>query len=87
MVPVMRRRIALTSVLGLLLAGMGCNHIAGRNDCQFQPGDYDLPSPTPPYVATPATTPTGIALPTPGGAKVEMKVDDKKPDDKKPGNF
>lgn len=83
----MRRRIALTSVLGLLLAGMGCNHIAGRNDCQFQRGDYDLPSPTPPYVAVPATTPTGIQLPAAPGAKPLDKQPDVKAEDKKPGNF
>lgn len=89
----MRRRIALTPVLGLLLAGFGCNHIGGKNDCQYRPCDGEMPAISPPYAAFPATEPKGIPLPTdrkdaaPGPKKIdEVKkpVDDKKAEEKKP---
>jgi hypothetical protein len=99
MVPVMCRRIAITSVLGLLLAGLGCNHIAGTSDCGANPADAIIAGPTPPYPATPATSPTGgpIGMPPaqtvrigepriPEPKKVDEKKDEKKKDEKNNGN-
>jgi hypothetical protein len=102
MVPVMCRRIALTSVLGLLAAGMGCNHIGGKSDCGANPADAVIAGPTPPYTTWAATAPTGApigmpapntvrtATPTPDMPKIPdpKKIEDKKPvDDKKPGDL
>jgi hypothetical protein len=68
MVPVMRRIIATFSVLGLLGAGLGCQHIGGKCDCQAHPSDAVIPGPTPPYPAVPvgAVTPA-IPPSTPPG--------------------
>jgi hypothetical protein len=52
MVPVMRRKIALVALLGGLAAGLGCHHIAGKTDCGYNPSDYPIGGPTPPYPAT-----------------------------------
>jgi len=54
MVPVMRRKIALVALLGGLAAGLGCHHIAGKTDCGYNPSDYPIGGPTPPYPTTPA---------------------------------
>jgi hypothetical protein len=54
MVLVMRRKIAMVALLGGLAAGLGCHHIAGKNDCGYNPSDYQLSGPTPPYPSTPA---------------------------------
>ena len=45
----MRRKIAMIAVLGGLAAGLGCEHIAGKSDCGFNPADYPIGSPTQPY--------------------------------------
>jgi hypothetical protein len=58
MVPVMRRYIALMSVFAALLAALGCQHIAGKCDCGYNPNDYQIQGPTPPYPAAPAVKPT-----------------------------
>jgi hypothetical protein len=91
MVPVMRRRIAMLSVLGLLAAGMGCNHIGGKSDCGANPADAVIAGPTPPYQTWAATAPTGapVGMPAPNTVKAAdpKKVDEpKKPIDepKKP---
>jgi hypothetical protein len=47
----MRRRIAMLSVLGLLVAGLGCRHVAGKCDCQAHPSDAVMTGPTNPYPA------------------------------------
>ena len=96
----MCRRLAITSVLGLLAAGLGCNHIGGKNDCGANPADAVIAGPTPPYPATAATAPTGgpIGMPPPVTVRVApptpetkipdpKKVDDKKTDDKKSGSL
>jgi hypothetical protein len=54
MVPVMRRMIAMIAVLGGLSAGLGCQHIGGKSDCGFNPADYPVGPPTPPYPSAPA---------------------------------
>jgi len=51
MVPVMRRMIAMMTVLGGLTAGLGCQHIGGKSDCGYHPSDYPIAAPTPPYPA------------------------------------
>ena len=35
----MRRFLALASFCGLVLAGLGCQHIAGKCDCTHHPED------------------------------------------------
>jgi hypothetical protein len=46
---VMRRKIAMVALLGGLAAGLGCHHIAGKFDCGYNPSDYPIGPPTPPY--------------------------------------
>ena len=50
----MRRYIALMSVFAALLAALGCQHIGGKCDCGFNPNDYPITGPTPPYPTVPA---------------------------------
>ena len=50
----MRRMIAMIAVLGGLSAGLGCQHIGGKSDCGFNPADYVIHAPSPPYPASPA---------------------------------
>jgi hypothetical protein len=57
MVTVMRRMIAMLALLGGLSAGC-FHHIAGKNDCGYNPADYPIGPPTPPY-------PTTVAPPVP----------------------
>ena len=71
MVPVMRRRIAILSVLGLLGAGLGCQHIGGKCDCQAHPSDAVLPGPTNPY----PTAPTSGVPVVPKGLGMEVAPD------------
>jgi len=52
MVKVMCRKIAIFALLGGLAAGLGCHHIAGTSDCGYNPSDYPIGQPTPPYPAT-----------------------------------
>jgi len=65
MVPVMRQRIAMMSVLGFLAAGLGCQHIGGKCDCQAHPGDAVIHGPTTPYPTAPAPAPGASMMPTP----------------------
>jgi hypothetical protein len=74
MVPVMRRKIALIAVLGGLAAGLGCNHIAGKSDCGFNPSDYPIGPPTPAY---PIYPPPAV------GAKVDPMIPNVTDPDKK----
>jgi hypothetical protein len=68
MVPVMRRRIAMMSVLGLLAAGLGCKHIGGKCDCTAHPADAALPGPTNPYPYSPVPgTASPAQIPPAGG--------------------
>ena len=48
---VMRRMIAILALLGGLAAGC-CHHIAGKNDCGYNPADYPIGPPTPPHPTT-----------------------------------
>ena len=59
----MRRYIALMSVFAALLAALGCQHIGGKCDCGYNPNDYPIAGPTPPYPAVPAVKP----IPPKGG--------------------
>lgn len=52
----MRCKIAIVAFLGVLAAGLGCHHIAGKSDCGYNPSDYPIGPPTPPYPATLAPT-------------------------------
>jgi hypothetical protein len=54
MVSVMSSKIAIVALLGVLAAGLGCHHIAGKSDCGYNPSDYPIGPPTPPYPTTPA---------------------------------
>jgi hypothetical protein len=56
MVPVMRRNIAIVALLGGLASGFGCHHIGGKSDCGYNPSDYPIGPPTPPYPSTLAPT-------------------------------
>ena len=71
----MSRRIAMMSVLGLLAAGLGCKHVAGKCDCGAHPADAVLTGPTNPYPYAPAP---GTVAPIPP-AKPNGKVPDKLP--------
>jgi hypothetical protein len=53
MVPAMFRKIATIAVLGVLGAGIGCNHIGGKADCGYNPADYPIHPPTQPYPSFP----------------------------------
>jgi hypothetical protein len=66
MVPVMVRRIAMMSVLGLLAAGFGCKHIGGKCDCGANPADAVYTGPSNPYPVGPVLG--GAPAPIPGGA-------------------
>ena len=48
----MRRKIAMVALLGGLAAGIGCQHIGGKFDCGYNPSDYPIGPPTPPYPTT-----------------------------------
>jgi hypothetical protein len=63
MVSVMRSKIAIVALLGVLAAGLGCHHIAGKSDCGYNPSDYPIGPPTPPYPATPAPTKVSDTIP------------------------
>jgi hypothetical protein len=52
MVTVMHRKIAMVALLGGMAAGLGCHHIAGKSDCGYNPADYPIGPPTPPYPST-----------------------------------
>jgi hypothetical protein len=54
MVTVMNRKIAMLALLGGMAAGLGCHHIAGKSDCGYNPSDYPIGPPTPPYPSAPA---------------------------------
>jgi hypothetical protein len=53
MVPVMCRKLAMIAVLGGLAAGLGCQHIGGKDDCGYNPANYPMPAPTTPYEVFP----------------------------------
>jgi hypothetical protein len=58
MVPVMYRKIAMVALLGSLAAGLGCcHHIGGKSDCGYNPSDYPIGPPTPPY---PSALPSSV---------------------------
>jgi len=80
----MRRKIAMLSVLGLLGAGLGCQHIGGKCDCQAHPSDAIIQGPTAPYPAIPVSALPVVPVipPAKTNGKTEPKVDDKV--DKKP---
>ena len=45
----MRRFLALASFCGLVLAGLGCQHIAGKCDCTHHPEDAVIQPISNPY--------------------------------------
>ncbi len=49
----MRRKIAMIAVLGGLAAGLGCQHIAGKSDCGYNPSNYPIPAQSTPYPTFP----------------------------------
>ncbi len=51
----MRRKLAMFAVLGGLAVGFGCQHIGGKSDCGYNPADYPIGAPTPPYPTYPLT--------------------------------
>ncbi len=61
----MRRALVLTAVFGAFLAGLGCNHIAGKCDCTNNPDDAILPVPSQPYPAIGQPAPATIPAPVP----------------------
>jgi hypothetical protein len=72
----MRRRIAMMSVLGVLAAGLGCQHIGGKCDCLAHPADAVIAGPTNPYPAAPAP---GVVAPAPIPTTGTKGVSDKAP--------
>jgi hypothetical protein len=78
----MSRAVALTAILGLFVAGLGCKHVAGRNDCYYNPEDNHLPQPSNPYypIGAPITGPITAAEPK---VVEEPKKDEKKDEPKK----
>ncbi len=76
----MSRKIALAALLGGLTAGLGCcHHIAGKNDCGYNPSDYPINGPTPPYPSTPAPS-------VPAAPATKDKVPDPIPKSKSDGS-
>lgn len=69
----MRRKLALIAVLGGLAAGFGCQHIAGKSDCAYNPADYPIPPVTTPYPVFPV-----VELPKEPKDKEKEKVEPKK---------
>lgn len=45
----MRRTIMLSAVFGLIVAGLGCHHVAGKCDCTYDPANFPLPTPNQPF--------------------------------------
>lgn len=84
MVPVMGRKIAMIAVLGGLAAGLGCQHIGGKEDCGYNPASYPMPQLTTPYPVFPLGH-SGVMVPadsapTPkakAGSDAEVKDKDK----------
>lgn len=76
----MRRALLLSSLFGVILAGLGCkNHTTGRCDCTYNPASQVISAPSNPYptVGGPAamapTAPMAVpaasapmVMPTPG---------------------
>jgi hypothetical protein len=52
-------------VLALLGAALGCQHVAGKCDCGYNPSDYPLHPPTNPYASA---LPGAPVVPTQPGA-------------------
>ena len=76
----MRRLISTLAVLGLAGAGLGCQHIGGKSDCQAHPSDAVIQGPTNPYPAVPvAALPAVPNIPPATNGKPEIKVEEKKP--------
>jgi hypothetical protein len=65
MVIPMRRALVLTAVFGAFLAGLGCNHIAGKCDCTHDPADAVIPGPSQPYPTVGQQAPVGPVVPAP----------------------
>ena len=61
----MRRALVLTAVFGAFLAGLGCNHIAGKCDCTHDPADAVIPVPGQPYPTVGQPAPVGVPVPAP----------------------
>jgi len=61
----MRRTIAMMGVLGLLAAGLGCQHVGGKCDCGAHPSDAIMTPPTPPYPVAPVAGTPVKPLPAP----------------------
>ncbi|HVK19204.1 MAG TPA: hypothetical protein VM533_19885 [Fimbriiglobus sp.] len=59
----MRRALVLTAVFGAFLAGLGCNHIAGKCDCTHDAADAVIPGPSQPYPTVGQPAPTGPVVP------------------------
>lgn len=70
----MRRRIGLLSVAGLLAAGLGCKHVAGKCDPGGHPADAYPPPITNPYPHAPAPGVTTPAAPAPAAKDVPAKL-------------
>jgi hypothetical protein len=49
MVKEMRRTFTLSAVFGLIVAGLGCHHVAGKCDCTYNPANFPLPTPNQPF--------------------------------------
>ena len=63
------RSFALTLLAGVLLAGVGCKHVAGICDCAHHPDNAVIQAPSNPYAAagqpiTGTTVPEKMAAPT-----------------------
>lgn len=82
----MRRTIAMLSVLGGLGAGLGCQHIGGKCDCQAHPSDSVILPPSAPYAAIPVAALPALPAADKDKGKVEPKPETPKPDAKKNKN-
>lgn len=77
----MTRALLLSAAFATFL-GLGCKHVAGRNDCFANPADAILPTPNNPYHPVgPVFTGSGAA-PEPD-TKDEPKKDEPKKDEPK----
>jgi hypothetical protein len=72
MVIPMRRALLLTAAFGAFLAGLGCNHIAGKCDCTHDPADAVIPVPTQPYPTIGQPVPGAVVAPAAPAAPIPV---------------
>lgn len=61
----MRRAVIVSATFAVALIGMGCKHIAGKCDSNYDPANNAMPVTSNPYPVTgPTISGTGVAAPS-----------------------